>query len=373
MSASLADIILLSRLAAKRSTDELKAELGITQMDAFALRRALRNGTINRYCTEGDIFSASLNGVTTIMQVEAIGYDVPANSRYTNALRLSVYSLWGPLVMDSREAVYYAETALAAGTYWFLDTVYNKYYSFTLTKSVPQGGQIVASGVGGSGDGYPLTGFSTFSDATSTAAIETVTATQSTTAPTTGTQLTTINHPYRARFGSGNWLQSAGRQCLNSDKASGWWTPSNKYDRPASTPTAGFLYNFDADLMECMGKVRLRTAVNPYDNAGALGYMDSEELIFLPSRMEMGLGPTTNGNTVYEGPVTESGVVTQTGLPLYTDNASRIKKLNSNAAYYWMRSPDPNGGYPYSVYDVTPTGTLDSYGAYIPAEWPRLV
>ena len=58
MSASLADIILLSRLAAKRSTDELKAELGITQMDAFALRRALRNGTINRYCTEGDIFSA---------------------------------------------------------------------------------------------------------------------------------------------------------------------------------------------------------------------------------------------------------------------------------------------------------------------------
>lgn len=80
--------------------------------------------------------------------------------------------------------------------------------------------------------------------------------------------------------------------------------------------------------------------------------------------MEMGLGPTANGNTVYEGPVTESGVVTQTGLPLYTDNASRIKKLNSNATYYWLRSPHPNGGNPNVVYYVTPTGTLDYSYAY---------
>jgi hypothetical protein len=56
--------------------------------------------------------------------------------------------------------------------------------------------------------------------------------------------------------------------------------PKNIYDRPQSSPTDGFLNGIDADLLDCIGKVRLRTGLNPVDNAGTFGYSDNEELCF---------------------------------------------------------------------------------------------
>ena len=230
----------------------------------------------------------------------------------------------------------------------------------TTTQAIPAGGQIVASDIVWSGN-YDFTAFNTYPSQVSTSQIERVTPALSDAAPTAGTQLTPVNDGNRARFGSNNWMQSAMRKWLNSSAASGWWTPSNNYDRPQSSPTAGFLYNIDPDLLACMGQVRLRTGINPFDNSGTYGSADNAEKVFLPSRFEVGLGFQS---PVYEAPVANDGTVKTTTMPLFTDNASRIKYLGTTARYWWLRSPHPYASYAHVSYVVSPAGVLDNGTAY---------
>jgi len=272
-----------------------------------------------------------------------------------------MYPCFANVAFDAREAIYYAETELAAGTYWFIDSRAGKYASFTLTQVVPAGGQIVLTGYGASPD-YILTSLATYASQTTTDATETATITISDTAPSEGTQLTTVNDGNRLRWGSNNWLQSAIRQWLNSNAESGWWTPSNIYDRPQSSPADGFLHGIDEDLLACIGKVRLRTGVNPADNEGTYGYSDNEELIFLPSRTEMGLG--NSAANVYETPVAVDGTAITDTLPLFTSNKDRIKYLNGVARYWWLRSPNPSATSANNTYGVYLDGSLSSGSAW---------
>jgi hypothetical protein len=263
---------------------------------------------------------------------------------------------------DAQEAIYYAPADLPAGTYWFLDNQGNKYYSFTTAKTLPAGGQIVCGWAPDSAAGYPFTSAVLYASQTSTTALETDALTQADSAPTAGTQLTPVNDGYRARLGSNNWMQSAMRKWLNSSAASGWWTPSNNYDRPQSSPTAGFLYNIDPDLLACMGQVRLRTGLNPFDNNGTYGSADNAEKVFLPSKFEVGLGNTP---PVYEAPVANDGTIRTTTMPLFTDDASRIKYLSTTARDWWLRSPNPYASYAFASCSVSPTGALDDSFAFL--------
>ena len=327
--------------------------------DAYELQEAVRQGRANQILSVGDFFTVGRGGTDWLFQAAAFDYDVPVKTQYTHSMRLLMYPCFGNVAFDAQEAIYYAAAELAAGTYWFVDSRANKYCSFTTTTAVPAGGQIVLA-YGASPD-YTITSAKTYASQTSTTALETATVTVSDTTPAAGTQLTPVNDGSRARFGSNNWMQSAIRQWLSSSATTGWWTAKNNYDRPQSAPADGFLNGIDADLLACIGKVRLRTGLNPVDNAGTFGYSDNEELIFLPSRTEMGLG--NSGTNIYETPVAADGTAKTTTMPLFTDNASRIKYLAGVARYWWMRSPHPNATSANLTYTVFADGSLSGSNA----------
>ena len=327
--------------------------------DAYELQEAVRQGRANQILSVGDFFTVGRGGTDWLFQAAAFDYDVPVKTQYTHSMRLLMYPCFGNVAFDAQEAIYYAAAELAAGTYWFVDSRANKYCSFTTTTAVPAGGQIVLAYV--ASPNYTITSAKTYASQTSTTALETATVTVSDTTPAAGTQLTPVNDGNRARFGNNNWMQSAIRQWLNSAATTGWWTPKNNYDRPQSSPTDGFLNGIDADLLACIGKVRLRTGLNSVDNAGTFGYSDNEELIFLPSRTEMGLGNSVTN--IYETPVAADGTAKTTTMPLFTDNASRIKYLAGVARSWWMRSPSPSATSASSTYFVNTDGSLNGSGA----------
>lgn len=326
----------------------------IQLLDAYAVQRAIRNNTIQNTLSVGDFFTVGRGGTDWLFQVAAFDYDIPVNAAFTHSMRLLMYPCFATVALDAQEAIYYATAELAAGTYYF--SYGGHTYSFTTTQTVPSGGQITLTGsfITSTIDSAHV---STFTTRTSTSALDSgLTITKDAGSP--GTQLTTINDMNRAINGSGNYAQSAMRQWLNSAATTGWWTPSNIYDRPQSSPTDGFLHGVDADLLACIGKVRLRTVLNPADNAGTAGHVDTEELIFLPSRTEMGLGNSVVD--VYETPVAADGTAKTTALPLFARNADRIKYLSGVARNWWMRSPNPGANYAHVAYLVMPDGTIDN-------------
>lgn len=325
-------------------------------LDAYEVQRAVRNGNIQNILSVGDFFTVGRGGTDWLFQVAAFDYDVPANPAFTHSMRLLMYPCFANVPFDAPEAIYYAAAELAAGTYWFINNRTSKYYSFTTTQAIPAGGQAVP--VFGASPDYTITQIKTYASQTSTTALETVTATISDTAPTIGTQLTPVNDDNRARWGNNNWMQSAIRQWLNSAATTGWWTAKNIYDRPQSSPTDGFLNGIDADLLACIGKVRLRTGLNPVDNAGTFGYSDNEELVFLPSSTEMGLG--NSATDIYETPVAADGTAKTDTLPLFKSNADRVKYLAGVAHTWWMRSPTPYAANAHGTDMVSLTGALDS-------------
>jgi len=345
----------------KTQFDEMNKYLSIiakigsaTLLDAYEVQRAIRNQTIQNILSIGDFFTVGRGGTDWVFQVAAFDYDVPVLSEFTHSMRLLMYPCFGNVAFDAQEAIYYATAPLAAGTYWFLNNQDNKYYSFTINNLVELGGQIVFTDAN-------MTAVNTYHNGTSTTIVETAAVTMSTTQPSSGTQLTPVNDGNRARYGSNNWMQSAIRQWLNSTKATDWWGAKNNYDRPQTAPVDGFLHGIDADFLACIGKVRLRTGLNPVDNAGTFGYSDNEELIFFPSRSEMGLGNSVA--EIYETPVALDGTAKTDVLPLFKSNADSIKYLSGVARGWWVRSPGPDAAGASGTHYVSAGGSLYGGGA----------
>ena len=262
---------------------------------------------------------------------------------------------------DAVEALYYCESALAAGTYHFTIPNYdadhggNKTYQFTLTNQVPAKGQIVFNWA--SNQQVTAGNIKTYSSATSTTAIETATLSEG----TGGTDLgiadgseTNMNHIQRARYGSNNYKESAIRQWINADGASGaWWAATNKYDRPVdyAASAAGFLNGVDSKFINAAGYTDVPCKTNnTFELTGwtlNTAYTVRDKF-FLASRNELGFG--TEG--VAEGSV----------FKLYDGaaNADRIKydfSSTATARTWWMRSPNPGGA--HNVRRVTTDGSLD--------------
>jgi hypothetical protein len=268
--------------------------------------------------------------------------------------------------VDECEAIYYAESELAAGDYsititgdpWKSEN--NVPHYFTLTQAVPAGGQIVFPGnYDRVFNGQTL---KTYSGPSSTTAIES--ATISTTEIENATSLGTtgsgnVNHIHRAKCGSNNYKESAIRQWINSKKAgSAWWGSTNKFDRPSSyAATAGLLHGMDSDFLECVvaSVVPCKTN-NIFELEGWTlnAAYTVEDKFYLLSRNEVGFG-TEN---VAEGDV----------LEIYNGatNADRIKydiTAQTTARIWWLRSPYP--GSAHSVRHVSADGSLNSVNASI--------
>lgn len=317
--------------------------------------------TVTGTAKENDTIIVTVSATNLVFDVIGIDVDTPSDSQFTHSLTLQLHNCYTALQFDGTEALFYCEEELPAGTYNFAllggyDTAYGGglTYSFTLTKAVPAGGQIMFPW------GYQKqavdTKISTYASRTSTEKLEEVSVTQE----ESGTPLTSIgecNHTHRIRYGSNNWEQSAIRQWLNSDKTKGnVWAPQTKFDRPPTwaTTTDGFLYGIDKSFLDVIGKVKKVTLLNTITDNTEASSVELDEKFFLLANDELYFSK-------------EGGVAQGTAYPYYKnysdlsapgngDDSNRIKYRNGTATYWWMRSPNPSLA--SHVRYVNPTGSL---------------
>ena len=330
----------------------------------YGVRDVVRRGLASRFFQVGDQLVCEKDGVKIRWDIVGIDQDTPADSNFTHSMTLMAHDVYITAAFDAKEALFAFDDGLEAGTYhftidqqpWVAGDV-GKTIQFTLTNAIPAGGQLVVN------NGYNATmvgaTISAFASGTSTTAAETVTMSEGSDGTDLGSVAstltgTTTNSIQRALLGSNNWNQSAARQYLNSNKAAGaYWTPKTKWDRPPAyvASTAGFLKGLDADFVSVLGKVVKTTSQNTVTDGG--GGVQSEELIFLPSRSEIFGSAEISG--VNEGAIYD-----------YYKNATdadRIKYQDTAARNWWLRTPSaPGASY---VRIVGTSGVLDYYFASI--------
>lgn len=272
------------------------------------IRNVIRAGLANAFLSVGDQIVtdyAAQNGKT---------YAAPWDVKHIDDTGVYFgmhYAIPEDMQFDAPEAIYYAGTELAAGTYHIaVGAAYGNGWKagqsiqFTLAQSVPAGGQIVIE-FGTNNDNDPTAGraVKTYATIGAAEAIESTTTSNG----TGGAELGTIgagNSPQkingnlnaisRAIYGSGRYSESAIRQWLNSDAAANvWWTPKNNWDRPpraADLNRAGFLTRLPADFVKILDYNDITTALNT-----AEGFSSDRETvrdrIFLPSSDNLYVNP----------------------------------------------------------------------------------
>lgn len=282
---------------------------GLPRLLTFAdLKRAIRAGYAKVFFDVGDQI------ITDYAAQDGKTYAAPWDVKHIDDTGVYFgmhYAIPEDMQFDAPEAVYYAETELAAGTYhiavgaaygdgWKAD----QNIQFTLAQAVPAGGQIFID-FGANNANAPTAGRAVKTYATIGAAdvIESTTTSNG----TGGTELGTIgvgNTPQktngnlnaisRAVYGNGRYSESAIRQWLNSDAAANtWWTPKNNWDRPpraADMNQAGFLTRLPADFVKILDYNDITIALNATE-----GFLTDRETvrdrIFLPSVENMYIVP----------------------------------------------------------------------------------
>lgn len=329
----------------------------------YGVRDVVRRGLASRFFQVGDQLVCEKDGVEIRWDIVGIDQDTPADSNFSHSMTLMAHDVYITAAFDAKEALFAFDDGLEAGTYhftiaqqpWFAGDV-GKVVQFTLTNDIPAGGQLVVN------NAYNATmigaTISAFSGGASVTAAETVTMTEGSDGTDLGSVAntltgTTTNSIQRALLGSNNWSQSAARQYLNSNAAAGaYWTPKTKWDRPPGyvETTAGFLKGLDNDFVSVLGKVTKTTSQNTVADGG--GGIQSEELVFLPSRSE-----------IY-GSVEIAGVNEGAIYDYYKNatSADRIKYQGTAARNWFLRTP--YASYASYVRCVTSSGVLSNYLAY---------
>lgn len=352
----------------------LSAQVGGVQPTSWkTVQYLVRAGLAKQVFAIGDQLVCNKGDVKLVWDIIGIDHDVPADKQFTHSMTLQLHDCLAGMQYDGEEAFYYAEEGLAAGTYhitfgigWGTNVVSGKSYQFTLANPVPAGGQLV--GFYRAPDTAPSTWkVSSYSGGASSDAIETVSVTEGTggtllidswTAAVNGN----VNSLHRAAYGSNNWMESAMRQWINSDKVAGSvWTPQTKFDRPPTwaASTAGFLNGIDADFLEVIGETEKVTCRNTVTGGG--GSDITTDKFFLLSRREV-----YAGNEV-------SSVIEGEPYPYYSDysdlsaagtgnDTNRIKYRNGSPQYWWLRTPTPGFGFYVRVIDIA--GNLDFGNAH---------
>ncbi len=275
-------------------------------------------------------------------------YDVVAHDHYksvkdenAHTMTLMCHDLLANMMYDMREAFYYAESELPAGTYSF--TIPESYlsweegtYHFTLTQALPKGGQLTIDG--SSSASITTYNVKSYADPITSTSLETVTISSGNSGTSLGTFGRELNHVHRITYGSNNYKESAIRQFLNSaGDVGGVWSPQTKYDRPPAwvSSTAGFMKGLSRDFLNVVGKVILPCAANniyesPDSTITAGNKYTLNDKFYLPSMMEV-FGEYSNGT------VADDSVL----FPYYNGatNADLLKYRNGVADYWWTRSP----------------------------------
>lgn len=283
---------------------------------------------------------------------------------------------------DQKEAFWYCEQALAAGTYnltmgtsWGTNVVKGKTYQFTLAKDVPKGG--VLAGMEYAPDRDPGTwqvkSYKTVADADP---IETVGMNEGAQGASLGTIGTkpdgNMNSIYRCAYGYNRWSQSALRQYLNG-KGTNWWKPQNKWDRPPEyVGKHGFLDGIPAEELAVMRRVKVVTGV-PHVEEGTANepVLDTTyDLVFLPSLEEHFLARNESGMNGKEGEAWEYWArIAQSPTPLalwktYQQLITYAINGKTSPQHVFLRSAGRSGGhYVFCVYASGGVGTTYAQNA----------
>ena len=268
-------------------------------------------------------------------------------TRAKHTVTIQTHDIINELQYSARQAAFAFPDGLAAGTYHFTVGAHpwvagdiNKVLTFTLANAIAAGGQLVFNG------SYNATLVGTtitaFASTTSTTAAETVTMIEGNTGTDLGTILRSktdaINSIDHALLGSNNWLESAMRQYLNSDKAAGSvWTPQSVFDRSPiwAGTTAGFLNGKSADFLSHIGTTKKITGLNNISDGGGTAVHD--EKFFLLSCSEVYMGDEYTGG---EGmPYAYYKNYSDSQSPSTGEDKNRIKYRAGVARYWWLRSP----------------------------------
>ena len=359
-------------------TDTIAAIVG-EEASWANVRRIVANGMAASAYPIGTQFAVTHTKYGSLL-FDVVAHDHHKNPADANAhtMTLLMHNVIYSRPFDGAEAVYCVtednyEEGLPAGTYHFLppsDYLTNEDMDgwtgiqFTTTEVVPVGGQIVIAGWE-SGKISAKT-ISTFASASASTATESSIVLSN---GTGGTCLGTI-HKYnedadgvinvlqRLRYGNNNWNESNIRQWLNSDAASGWWTPKHSLDRLSGTYASleGFMNGLPADFVEVLGAVDVVTRKNSvFENDNIRGNVTytTRDKIFLLSNDEVGFAM--------------EGIAQGSVVDFYKNaaNADRIKYDYSSAGtarYWWLRSPSPSGA--HYARNVGTSGAQNSLFAY---------
>ena len=326
------------------------------------IQTAVANGYGPKYFPVGTQLAVnhSVYG-TRLFDVVAHDYLKSVHDENAHTMTIQQHDLLPSTQFDAPEAFYYADAALAAGTYNFtLAEAYSSWaagtYQFTLTQTLPQGGQLAISGYANAA--MTSRQVRAYANQTTTTVTESVAITSGSGGTSLGTFGVELNHSERVSYGSNNYKESAMRQFLGSSAAAGSvWTPQTKFDRPPSwlTSLAGYKNGLDQDFLAVVGKVVLPCAANNTyeapDSSIAKGakYTLNDEF-YLASVREIF---NTNWDVADDSEV----------FPYYegAGSADRIKYRDGSAANWWVRTP--YSGYAGYVRRVNSDGTMNNHVA----------
>lgn len=266
-----------------------------------------------------------------------------ADGRYYMILR--VIKAVDKMMFDQKEAFFYAESGLTAGTYHInVPTAYGQCvvgnYQFTLGSDVPAGGRLEFSG-----NPYSATpvgmNVRVYDSANSMTVAQTAVISSGEGGVKLGdlqaggdSNVANMNSIQRACFGNNNYAQSAIRQYFNSDAAAGSvWKSSNKFDMAPdwNATQPGFLRKLPQGFIDIVNAVTISTDTN---NVFEVDYTKSssytlKDKFWLPSRYNV-YGSVESGNfsedfwDYYNGAANIDRIIYDTG---------------GTARYAFLRSP----------------------------------
>lgn len=163
----------------------------------------------------------------------------------------------------------------------------------------------------------------------------------------------------RQQYGNNNYLQSIIKQWLNSEDEVFNWVAQNPYDVKSASAIyngSGFLKLLDPELVTVLGAVDKQVAKNTITDGGGQDIFSDK--VFLLSRTEVFAGGEGESTGEKPYPYYSAMAENPTGDVL----AGRIKLLNNNLRYWWLRSP--HVGSSNTVRNVHTSGSLHDYYAY---------
>lgn len=328
---------------------------------------------------EGDVIAVTVATATLVFQYVAKDKDVPRNPNLTHSATFQMKNCYRSFQFDAPEALICAPFQLVAGTtyqvylyqnssgtYYLNANLQNKYLNFTPSVSVPAGGQLVVT----TGDMRNSTSISalklsSYANKGDTTALESniacVEGSSGDGSTSIGSANTTadkakVNHTDRTLYGSNNWQQSALRLWLNSDKAANaWWSPQGPFDRrPSGYDVAGFMYGIEKDFLDVLQEVQTPAVQNWFDGGQKVTTYDK---FFVPSNSQVWFTASDTEGKPWDFYTMFSDLsAAGTGA-----DSNRIKRLNGNATYWWLRTP--YGSFASYEYRVNPSGSRDGRDA----------